>query len=233
VPYAGSGTGAYRTWPALLPEQVELRAVVLPGRERRFIEPAMPSVDALADLLVPALLPDLDPPYAIFGHSMGAMLGYEVARRLTDRLLPPVHLLVSGARAPHLPDPGPGHHLMPDTIFLEAIRGLGGTPPELTENEEFLQLMLPTLRADFIAAETYLRSPSPALSCPITAFGGADDPLAGEEHIAAWAEHTTGRFRLRLLPGDHFFLATSRQALLRLIDRELQAHLDSARPQQP
>jgi medium-chain acyl-[acyl-carrier-protein] hydrolase len=228
LPYAGSGTGAYRNWPADLPEEIEMRAVLLPGRERRFTEPAMASVDALVDLLVPALLPGLDPPFAIFGHSMGAMIGHEVARRLTARLRPPVHLLVSGARAPHLPDPGPGHRLMPDALFLEAIRGLGGTPPELAENEEFLQVMLPTLRADFIAAETYHREPTPPLSCAVTAFGGTQDPLVREEHVAAWAAHTSGPFRLRMLPGDHFFLATSRQALLQLVGSELLPHIDDA-----
>jgi medium-chain acyl-[acyl-carrier-protein] hydrolase len=225
VPYAGSGAAAYRTWPNDLPELVEVRTIVLPGRERRFAEPAVPSVEALADRLVPELLPCLDPPYAIFGHSLGAMLGSEMARRLTAQQAPPVHLLVSAARAVHLAEPGPEHHLMSDARFMDAIRGLGGTPVELSENEELLQLMLPTLRADFAAAETYVHPAAPPLPCPITAFGGTDDPLAEREQLAAWVEHTTGEFRLHMLPGDHFFLASSRTELLRLIGHELAPHL--------
>jgi medium-chain acyl-[acyl-carrier-protein] hydrolase len=224
IPYAGGGPGAFRGWSSRLAGQVELRTVVLPGRERRFAEPALDSIEGIADLLVPALAPLLEPPYAVFGHSMGAMVGYEVVRRLSASVQPPACFLVSGARAPHVAERGPVYHRLPDAGFVEALRGLGGTPRELLEHEEILELMLPTLRADFTAAETFRRPAARPLSCPITAFGGSEDHLVTREELAAWSEHTSGRFQLHLLPGDHFFLATAQDRLLSLVNDEL-AHL--------
>jgi surfactin synthase thioesterase subunit len=221
IPYAGGGPGAFRSWSPGLAEQVELRTVLLPGRERRFAEPALDSIGGIADLLVPALAPHLEPPFAMFGHSMGAMVGYEVARRLSASAQPPVCFLVSGARAPHIPHRGPIYHRLPDARFIDAVRGLGGTPRELLEHEEILELMLPTLRADFRAAETYIRQPAPPLSCPVTAFGGAEDALVAHEDLAAWSAHTSEQFQLHLLPGDHFFLGTAQDRLLAIVNDEL------------
>jgi medium-chain acyl-[acyl-carrier-protein] hydrolase len=226
VPYAGSGAGVFRAWPDALGAQVEVRSIMLPGRERRFNEPALTSVQEIADLLVPALAGELDPPFAIFGHSLGAMVGFEVARRLAAGGQPPVHLLASGARAPHLRDSGPDYHRLPDAEFLGAIRDLGGTPPELVAHAEFLELMLPTLRADFTAAETYRWPAGQPLSCPITTFGGADDPLVTRADLDGWAAHTDGGLRVHVLPGDHFFIATAQAELLALVGRELAPHLD-------
>jgi medium-chain acyl-[acyl-carrier-protein] hydrolase len=225
IPYAGGGPGAFRGWPPRLTDRVELRTVVLPGRERRFAEPALDSVQDIADLLAPALAPHLEPPFAVFGHSMGAMVGYELVRRLSASDQPAACFLASGVRAPHVPDRGPVYHRLPDAGFIDAVRGLGGTPRELLEHEEILELMLPTLRADFRAAETYIRRPAPPLSCPITAFGGAEDHLVAREDLAAWSAHTSERFQLHLLPGDHFFLGTAQDQLLALVNEELAPHL--------
>jgi medium-chain acyl-[acyl-carrier-protein] hydrolase len=223
IPYAGGGPGVFREWPGGLRDDVEVRAVVLPGRQRRFGEPALTSVEALADQLVPALCAELDRPFAIFGHSLGAGLAYEVARRLANGALRPVRLLASGASAPHRP--GLEHHLLPDAEFAEAVGGLGGTPPELLAHEELLELMLPILRADFTAAETYYRPPRPELGCPVSVFGGAEDPIVSSDDLAAWAEHTRSSCSVHVLPGDHFFLDSARDELLRLVDRELAGHL--------
>jgi surfactin synthase thioesterase subunit len=221
APYAGGGAGVYRSWADALDVRIEVRAFLLPGRERRFTEPALSSVEELADSLVPELTPGLDPPYALFGHSLGAMLAYEVARRLTTAGRPPAHLLVSGAHAPHLPHRGPEYHRMADAEFVLGIKDLGGTPPELTEHAELLELLMPSLRADFTAAETYYHDAVDPLPCPITAFGGTEDPLVDRDELAGWSAHTTGAFRMHELPGDHFFLATARPALLQIVNREL------------
>jgi medium-chain acyl-[acyl-carrier-protein] hydrolase len=220
----------YRAWPDHLDERIEVRSVVLPGRERRYVEPALSSVDALADLFVPALRAALDPPFAIFGHSLGAMLGFETARRLAAAGQAPVRLVASGARAPHVPTSGSSYHRMSDAQFLAGVRDLGGTPPELTANDEFLELMLPTLRADFTAAETYRWPPGHPLPCPITAFGGADDTLVPRADLEAWSAHTSRGLTLHMLPGDHFFIGSAQARLLELLDRELAGHLDPSRP---
>lgn len=227
LPYAGGGAAVYKSWPDKLDERIEVRSLLLPGRERHLVEPALPSVEALADLIVPALVADLDGrPFAIFGHSLGALLGFEVAIRLVKTAWLPVHLLASGARAPHLPDRG-GHHRMPDAEFLRAVGDLGGTPPELASHQEFLELMLPTLRLDFTAAETYHRCPSQPLPCPITVFGGADDPLCSRRELDEWSVHTISSFHVHLLPGDHFFVTTARTALLDLVTTTLAHAVDT------
>jgi surfactin synthase thioesterase subunit len=215
----------YRAWSEELPDEVEVRTVLLPGRESRFAEPAVPSVEELADRIVQGLGSRLDPPFAIFGHSLGGLIGYEVASRLAASGRPPRHLLVSGARAPHLRHPDPVYHMLPDAEFAASVSGLGGTPSEVLANRELIELMLPTLRADFRAAETYRRQTAQPLPCPITAFLGADDDLIERPLVDAWSESTSSRFRIHVLPGDHFFLNASRPALVRLVAEELAPYL--------
>ena len=227
-PYAGSGAGVFRSWSDGLDPRIEVRAVLPPGRERRFVEPALGTVTDMADSLLPALLPGLDPPFALFGHSLGAMLAFETARRLSAAGRAPIHLMVSAARAPHQPMHSVSYHRLPDTEFLPAVSKLGGTPDELTANAELAALMLPTLRADFMAAETYAQQPDLPLPCPITAFGGTDDPVVSSARLDAWADHAGAGFRKHELPGNHFFIATARSALLELIERELIPHLAAA-----
>ncbi|HXM55487.1 MAG TPA: alpha/beta fold hydrolase [Candidatus Dormibacteraeota bacterium] len=225
APYAGGGTGVFRTWPADLDGRIEVRSILYPGRERRFPEPPLSSVEALAERLVPAMLAELDPPFALFGHSLGALVAFEVARRLAAGGRAPVHLLVSGTHAPHLTRGARQYHRLPDAEFLRAIQKLGGTPPELVDNRELLDLLLPALRADFTAAETYERAPGHPLPCPITAFGGTDDPLVDRPALEGWAAHTAAGFRLHELPGDHFFPTTARAELLQLVNQELTPYL--------
>ncbi len=168
-----------------------------------------------------AVMPMLDKPFAFFGHSMGALIGFELARevrRQTGKL--PAHLFASGCFAPHLPDPHPMHHL-PEKEFLEELRSLNGLPQEVLENDELMELVLPALRADFNATETYVHVPEPPLACPITAFGGSRDPLTTRELIEGWGVHTSSAFSVRMLPGDHFFLNSQQRLLLSMIHEEL------------
>jgi surfactin synthase thioesterase subunit len=225
LPYAGSGAGLYRPWSEQLDERIEVRAISLPGRERRFVEPALTSVKELASLLVAALRPALDPPFAIFGHSLGALIGFETARLLAATGDAPVRLLVSGARAPDQPNVGGDFHRMPDDEFKRGVGRLGGTPPELLAHQDFLEMMLPTLRADFTAAETYHHEVGAGQPFPITAFGGDRDPIVKPANLERWSAHTTAGFRMHVLPGDHFFVTSARAQLLELVRRELAPQL--------
>src|SRR5262249_33598404 len=153
LPFAGGGAGAFRAWPDGLPADVDVCPVHLPGREARYTEPAIDDVDALVGPLLEGLRPHFDGPFALFGHSMGGLVAFELADRLRRRGIAPVWFFASGVRAPHRPGSGRMRHALPHDQFLTAVRELNGTPPELLENPEILDLMLPTLRSDFHLAE--------------------------------------------------------------------------------
>lgn len=205
-PHAGSGTAAYRVWASALLPDVQLALVQLPGREARLAEPPFTRMRDLVAAIVPALRPHLDVPYAFFGHSMGAHVGFEVARALSAEGLPPRHLVVSGNRAPALPFPRPRIHHLPDERVLAEFARLGGTPSEVLASPPLMALLLPILRADLELCETYTFVPGPPLDCPITVLGGARDPDVPVAALEAWRAHARGPFRVRLFDGGHFFL---------------------------
>jgi medium-chain acyl-[acyl-carrier-protein] hydrolase len=207
-PYAGGGALIYRSWADDMPAEIEVCPVQLPGRERRLREPSFTHIDPLIDALVPALEPYFDMPFAFFGHSMGATIGYELAQRLaSEGKTLPQHLVTSARRAPQLPPEDEKiYYALPADEFKERIREIQGTPEEVLDNEELMDLMLPLLRADFELVDTYPPSTAPPLDCPITAFGGLKDHEVPREELEAWGEVTSRRFRLRMFPGDHFFL---------------------------
>jgi surfactin synthase thioesterase subunit len=210
LPHAGGGANTYRLWPAMMPSDLDVRPVQLPGRERRFSEPPIDRMDALLDVLVPALRPLLDLPFALFGHSMGSCIAHALALRLSDLGLPPFLLIASGREAPHLPRRKPSLHTLAEPEFLEALRRLNGTPPEVLQNRELLDLVLPMLRADFTLVGEYRPAPTPRLSCPIMVLGGETDAETTPEGLAAWSDCTTGPSRVAMLPGGHFFTDTAR-----------------------
>jgi medium-chain acyl-[acyl-carrier-protein] hydrolase len=178
----------------------------------------MPLVHVLGDVIQPHLMR----PFAFFGHSMGALIGFELTRYLRCQgALLPMQLFVSAHRAPHLPDPKPPIYDLPDAQFLEELRLLNGMPGEVLENAELMELMLPLLRADFAIAETYAYTDDAPLSCPISAFGGLEDDEVSQEETAAWRKQTLNAFTLRMLPGDHFFLFKQRSALLQAISEDV------------
>lgn len=225
-PYAGGTSRVFRDWAAALDGWVEVCTIQLPGRGSRLPEPSFMSLPTLVSALAASIVPELDKPFAFFGHSMGALVGFELARLLRREYgLMPLHLLVSGRRAPQLPLRDPVIYNLPEPEFLREISRLNGTPKEVMEHPELMQLMLPILRADFTVCETYDYVPEPPLGCPISAFGGLQDHRVTRQDLEAWGEHTTSSFSLRLLPGDHFFLNTARPLLLQAVGRELLRHL--------
>ena len=224
-PYAGGGPAIFRTWAHHLPAGVEVCPVQLPGRGSRLTQPPFRQLAPLVEALAGALRPHLDKPFAFFGHSMGAMVGFELARLLRDRAgILPFHLFVSGRRAPHIPETEEPTFDLPHDQFIEVLRRLNGTPEETLRSEELMSLMVPVLRADFSVCQTYEYEEGPPLTCPITAFGGDDDEETAEGRLEAWRERTTGPFSSVVLTGDHFFLHTAEQQLLRCIGDELRGY---------
>jgi len=179
-------------------------------------------VDALAD----SILPYLDRPYALFGHSFGALVCFELARELHNRLAPmPVLLCVSGAKAPQLLIDGTTIHMLPDTLLLDKVRQLGGTPEEVLENEELVSALLPAFRADFEVLETYIYSDATPLRCPILGLGGAADHQVDRASLRAWAEHTDAGFKLEMFPGDHFFIHRAQPQILQILGAAIEQAL--------
>ncbi len=206
LPHAGGGASAYRPWAATLSEQIDLLAVQLPGREERFQERPLEGMEAVLDRLTDEMAAN-EIPAAIFGHSMGAIIAWELARRLRALGLTwPVHLFVSGCRAPHTRDPYLARlHRQDDQTVLAELRRLNGTPADILGNDELMTIMLPTLRADLALLGEHTADPADAVDVPLTAFGGRFDPSVAPEHLVAWSLYTTSRFDSQLLPGDHFY----------------------------
>jgi medium-chain acyl-[acyl-carrier-protein] hydrolase len=221
-PSAGGGASMYRLWITEAPRGVEVCPVQLPGRENRLAEPRFSDVEPLLDPLAQAIRPYMDMPFALFGHSMGGLISFELTRRLRDEYgLSPARLFVSAFRAAHLPDPDPPIHNLPDPQFLAEVGRLNGTPHEVLHHPELMAMLLPLLRADLTLCETYSYSPGKPLTCPISVFGGLEDPEASCAEMDAWRHQTTAAFRMRMMAGDHFFLVGSRGLVLQAIGEDL------------
>jgi medium-chain acyl-[acyl-carrier-protein] hydrolase len=225
VPYAGVGPSAYRRWAQDLSPDIEVVVVHLPGREGRLREAPFTRIEPLIDAAAPALRGYLDLPFAMFGHSMGALVGFELARRFRDEGWgSPTQLLVSGRRAPHLPPRYPAITHLPDGEFAQEIRRrYNGIPDEVMKHPDLLALLLPGLRADLAVIETYAHRPGPPLGCPIAAFGGLADAEATEAELVGWRQQTTGALSVRMFPGGHFFIQSAHEELMRIVTDELVA----------
>ncbi|MFI0939894.1 thioesterase II family protein [Streptomyces sp. NPDC021020] len=219
-PHAGGAASYFYPWSRSL-RDVEVLALQYPGRQDRGAEPHLRSIPELADRIHEALAPQLAEPYAFFGHSMGAVLAFETAARIARDGLPgPVHLFVSGRRAPHRTRHEELHRASTAALVAE-MRRLGGTDPRVLADPELLELVLPTVRADYTAVETYRYAPVPPLACDITALIGDTDPKASVDDAHAWAQHTSGRFALRTFPGGHFYLEDCRAGVFDVISAAL------------
>lgn len=221
-PYAGGGAAIFRAWSDGLPADVEVCPVQFPGRGTRLMEAPFTRLAPLIQSLAQALFSLLDKPFAFFGHSLGALVSFELARQLRRQYgVQPVRLFISADRAPQIPYRDPLIHRLPEQEFLLELLRLKGTPREVLEDAELRQIMLPLLRADFAVYETYGYATEPPLNCPISAFGGLRDHRVNRGDLEAWRDQTSVSFSLRMFPGDHFFLNTTQPALLRVLSQEL------------
>lgn len=216
--YAGGGASIYRDWGKLLGPTIEVCPIQLPGRENRYAEMPHRNVQTLAPEIATHLQGFLDKPYIIYGHSMGALVGYEVMRTLQAKNQPlPLVALLAAFRAAHLPLKRAPMHQLSDEAFIEKLASLGGCSPEVLNSEELLQIILPMLRADFELCDGYTHQAGEALKCPFIMIAGLKDRQVAHEDIQAWQIHTYHPARLLTLPAGHFFLKTHQTDLMQII----------------
>jgi medium-chain acyl-[acyl-carrier-protein] hydrolase len=211
---AGGSAGQFRPWAAAAKPQIRITGVQLPGREGRFGEAPLTEMRALIERLGPELRPCMDGPFALFGHSLGALIAFELTRWLREvqwRL--PMHLFVASRPAPQIRNNRPALDLQPVPELLRGLADYGGIDSQLL-NEEGIGWFLPTIRADFRLNRTYRHEFQEALPVAITAFNGSDDPFCGPSEIEAWSAHTSGQFSLHTMPGAHFFLRSQYPGIL-------------------
>ena len=225
MPFAGGSSAAFRSWADVLPPQIELCAVEIPGRGARLSEPLKRRLSDLLPALANGIIAELDKPFAIFGHSMGALTGFELAHYLKDSFnLQPMHLFLSGRGAPNIPDHYKPIHQLADAEFIQEIKNYNGTPKEVLEHQELMEIVTPILRADFELCETYQYSEKPKLECPLTVLCGLQDNGATKEELEAWRSLCSGPFNLRMFPGDHFYLLEHKHNLIETIVRDINNH---------
>jgi surfactin synthase thioesterase subunit len=210
LPHAGGSATFFTDLPERLGADVDVLAIQYPGRQDRRTEPFARSMDELTHQVVTALLPWTDRPLALFGHSLGAILAYEVGQGLRAAGLAPAALFVSGRRAPSR-QRAESAHLLDDDGLLREIRALAGTDDRLFADEELVRMVLPAIRADYRLVDDYRYHPAPPLDCPLTVLTGTDDAKVTPDEAAAWQTHTSAAFDLVTLTGGHFFL-TAHQA---------------------
>jgi surfactin synthase thioesterase subunit len=206
-PHAGSGAAPYRAFAAVTPSWTELVIARLPGRESLLLTEPFRAMEPLIEALLPLLTARLDVPFALFGHSFGARVAFELARALRAHGFPaPCGLIASTIRAPHLPLRLAPLHNLETPRFIEELQRYGGPLASLAKTPELMDLALPSLRADVAIAETHPAAPKEPFTFPISVFGGRVDHSLTREEMEAWGQHTTGRFTCTILDGGHFFL---------------------------
>jgi surfactin synthase thioesterase subunit len=226
LPHAGGSASVFFSLSRALTPEVEVLAVQYPGRQERRHEPNIGNIPDLADQVFAALRSLGDRPLALFGHSMGAVVAYEVAVRMQGAGLPsPVHLFASGRRAPSLYR-DERIHQQSDARIVSELRTLSGTSAGMLADPEILEMILPAVRSDYRAIETYRHDPGRKLDCPVTVLTGYSDPRVSMDEARAWDEHTTGPTELRVLPGGHFFLIDQSEHVSAILRQKLAGSAD-------
>jgi surfactin synthase thioesterase subunit len=221
-PYAGGSASIYRAWHRLAPGHIQVCAVELPGRGKRLDETPFLRAPSLVRALAEAIQPALDRPFAFFGHSMGGLLAFELARALRDRGCPqPAHLFISATATPGTRPTRGSLNCPTDAEMLDELRALKGTPQELLDNEELMALALPMLRADYSVLGTYEYRPAPPLAVPLTVLGATSDWLVPPSALSGWRKQTTAGTRHQLFPGDHFFINSAGAEVMEIVSRTL------------
>ncbi|MDX2393821.1 MULTISPECIES: alpha/beta fold hydrolase [unclassified Streptomyces] len=223
LPHAGGSASFFHSWGVAFDEDTEVLVARYPGRHDRLTDPCVHSMEELADRVTEALLPFLDVPVSLFGHSMGASVAYEVALRLESRYgVRPAALHVSSRKAPHRLTPRALYEEGDEALIAE-VRRLGGTHDSLLDDPDLREILLPAIRADFKVVGTYGPRPATPVGCPVHAHIGDQDPSTTIEDMAAWSDVAPAGFDLQTLPGGHFYLLEHREALIGSVSRHLTA----------
>jgi surfactin synthase thioesterase subunit len=220
LPHAGGSAGYFFPMSKALSAVVDVLVIQYPGRQDRLTDLFIDNVEGLADGVYAALAPLSDRPVGLFGHSLGASVAFEVARRLERDGLVPSCLFVSGRRAPAA-NRDRGVHRLNDDELLTEVQLMNGTDERVLTDQELVRMVLPVIRNDYKAAETYTYRPGPVLGCPIVAMVGDDDQLVPVDSAQDWVDYTTGHFELQVFPGGHFYLDTQWAEVARAVMRRL------------
>jgi medium-chain acyl-[acyl-carrier-protein] hydrolase len=223
-PYAGGTSRTYARWASIVPSDIEVCAVELPGRGTRIRHrPLFTNMSSLIEDLSTALERESDLPFLFFGHSLGALVAFLCTRRLRERgSRIAEHLFVSARAAPHASNPDACVASMDDPAFVSHLRKRGGMAPQILAEPELMSLLLPIIRADFVLLDSYAYVDAPPLPCPITAWGGTQDDCVKPMALSEWGMHTTGQFQVELFEGGHFFL--DQPAVLERLARALESY---------
>jgi surfactin synthase thioesterase subunit len=222
-PCAGGGAAGFHPWVKKLPQDIEIIGVRMPGTESRILERPPESIPEAVNNITLVIYPELDKPFAFFGHSVGALFGFELAREVVRKNgMRPVHFFAAGIRAPQVPLRHPPIHDLAEEEFLEEMeRRYSGVPQEIVQDPDLLQIVLPGLRAGLKMSEGYKYTEGEPLDCDITVFGGYEDKSVNNADLKSWREQTKGRFAMHFFPGDHFFIYYEQDHLLSLLSSEL------------
>lgn len=222
--HAGGGASVYYAWNNLLPDWVELCPIQLPGREERLDEPCVASMSELVDVLAPLIFESLDRPFCLYGHSMGACLGFEIAKRLKiDCGKEALHLFVGAHRSPDQPYPHPSVNGVSKAELLRVLSRFNGLPQAVLDNAELMEVLFPILRADLLVCESYRYRADSTLQAPITVFNGRFDRNVMDADLNGWQQQTDGVCNIVPLNGDHFFLKTHSDVVLKTILQAIDA----------
>jgi medium-chain acyl-[acyl-carrier-protein] hydrolase len=223
-PYAGGGAPVYFPWKNRLGENVELNIVQLPGRGTHFSQKPIDNMEDLVELLLPKISDILDGNYAIFGHSLGSRVGFELIRQAMAKGFPaPVHFFASGSSSPKNRCHEKKTYDLPDNEFIEELKDMNGTPPEILENRELMELFLPTIRADFKISEQYTCPQKFIIPTSITVLSGRHDNIS-QEKLQMWGDFSEN-VEIVMCDGDHFFIDTHKDEVLDIVNRKLEKYM--------
>lgn len=223
-PFSGGSFYAYRAYFQYLPAWLEMIPVEYPGHGRRMGEPLLTDMNEIVDDIYDAVKNELGTPYAFYGHSMGASVGYLLARKIRDEnRASPVHLFMSGRRGPSC-ESDKQSHTLPDDLFLQKVCSYGGIPDEILNEKELLDLFLPIMKADFKAIETYRYHPAEPLSVPMTVMIGESDTEVSKENALNWQKETSSPIVIETFDGGHFFIFQNTEKIMKIIVETLQQY---------
>jgi medium-chain acyl-[acyl-carrier-protein] hydrolase len=217
--YGGGGASIFRQWANDIIEFAEVVSIQLPGREERYNEPLLSDLHVIIDKLCINFTNYTNKPFIFFGHSLGALIAFELARALRKKgMFQPKKLIVSGTKAPQICSNEPFLHKLSDEKFLKELEKYNGIPHSIITDKELISMFLPAIRADFCISETYQYKIEPPLTYPIVALGGLDDNTFNKEWLIEWKEQTNDSFKYYFLPGNHFFIKDSYREIIDLMN---------------